>query len=498
MRYRGKDFDMHDAWFLNVDGVLHAFHLRNYHPDAVHTEWPIGHIVSRDLLHFEALPDILPALLDPKNPMDFGGKFTGCCYTDPKDGSHLIYYTMRDNQRTSQRFGACRTYDMEHFDLCPENPVLEPDCGLLIGYDNIGRIDWNIVDCRDLVVVKNPKDGLFYGYFAAAADVGRQSPVGVIAVAVSDDLVHWRDQSIVYVPRQNGVIEVPDVFFLDGKWILTALSGSHYAGRSIVSDPYVHKCTIYATADSPRGPFVEGEHNILIGGIENSGYTCRTFLFEGKRYLMYVDGSYGGNTLSLPKEIGMRDGKLCALYAPIVSKLHVRQTSWPERPETPELLPTSFAWRTFGGRVETVASGYQIETNPMDYQGMLLPEKVGGLELNFVQTIDAVAAGCMIGVYDANGWLKHPCFFAIEPERQRILLAKGFGFEYVSAREYPFQQGQAISVRLIMTEGVCEVYIDDVLLLQCGIDTGDSMRYGFFCDRGRAGCKNVEAYELES
>ena len=60
MRYRGKDFDMHDAWFLNVDGVLHAFHLRNYHPDAVHTEWPIGHIVSRDLLHFEALPDILP------------------------------------------------------------------------------------------------------------------------------------------------------------------------------------------------------------------------------------------------------------------------------------------------------------------------------------------------------------------------------------------------------------------------------------------------------
>ena len=497
MRYHGKDFDMHDAWFLNVDGVLHAFHLRNYRPGTEHIEWPVGHVVSRDLLHFEAMPDILPPLLDSQNPMDFGGKFTGCCYTDPSDGSHLVYYTMRDNQRTSQRFGACRSDDMEHFTLCPENPVLEPDSNILIGYDNIERMDWNIVDCRDLVVVQNPADGLFYGYFAAAADVGRQCPVGVIAVAVSDDLVHWRDQSIVYAPRQNGVIEVPDVFYFDGKWVLTVLTGTHYAGRSIVSDPYVHKCTIYATADSPRGPFVEGEHNILIGGVENSGYTCRTFLFEGKRYLMYVDCSYGGNTLSLPKEIAMRDGRLCAKYAPIVGKLHVRQTSRPDRLEPLELLPNSFAWRTFGGKAERMDGGYRIKTNPLDYQGALLPEKTAGFELSFVQSMQAVAAGCMVGVYDANGWLKFPCFFAIEPDQKRIMLSKGFGFEYVSAREYPFAQGESIPVRLIMTEGVCEVYIDDVLLLQCGMDTGDSMRYGFFCDRGQAEFRDVEAYELE-
>lgn len=497
MRYHGKDFDMHDAWFLNVDGVLHAFHLRNYHPGASHIEWPIGHLVSRDLLHFEARPDILPPLLDPQNPKDFGGKFTGCCFTDAKDHSHLIYYTMRDNLRTNQRFGACRTYDMEQFTLCEENPLLEPDSNLLIGYDNLEQTDWNIVDCRDLVVVENPDDGLYYGYFAAAADVGRGCPVGVIAVAVSDDLIHWRDQSIVYAPRQNGVIEVPDVFFLDGKWYLTVLTGSHYAGRSIVADPYVHKCTIYASADSPRGPFVEGEHNILIGGIEQSGYTCRTFLFEGKRYLMYIDCSHGGNTLSLPKEIGVRDGRLCALYAPLVQKLRQRQTSWIGQEESLELLPTSFAWRTFGGRSRSLADGYEIETNALDYQGALLPQKVRGVEMSFRLTADAVGAGAMFGLYDENGYLRHPLFVSMEPGRQRLMLCKGYGFEYVSAREYPFQQGETYFIRFIVTEGVCEVYVNDVLLLQCGVETGPLLRYGFFCDRGKASFTHVEAYELE-
>ena len=267
--------------------------------------------------------------------------------------------------------------------------------------------------------------------------------------------------------------------------------------RGITSDPYVHKCTIYATADSPRGPFVEGEHNILIGGIEESGYTCRTIEFEGKRYLMYVDCSYGGNTLALPKEIRMKDGRLCAMYAPIVQKLRQRQTLYPDRLEPLELQQTSFAWRTFGGTIASEKNEYRMETNPWDYQGGLFEETVRGLEMSYLLSADAIAAGNMIGVYGPNGEWKHSYFIMIEPSRNRIFLSKNYGFEYIAAREFPFENGKQYALRLIMTEGVCEVYIDDVLLLQCRADTGSSMRYGFVCDRGTARFADVEAYELE-
>ena len=213
---------------------------------------------------------------------------------------------------------------------------------------------------------------------------------------------------------------------------------------------------------------------------------------------MYIDCSHGGNTLSLPKEIGVRDGRLCALYTPLVQKLRQRQTTWIGREEALELLPTSFAWRTFGGRSHSLSDGYEIETNAFDYQGALLPQKVRGVEMSFRLAADAVGAGAMLGLYDENGYLRYPLFVSIESSRQRLILCKGYGFEYVCAREYPFQQGQTYFIRLIVTEGVCEVYINDVLLLQCGVETGPLLRYGFFCDRGKASFTHVEAYELES
>ncbi len=315
VKYRGKNQVMWDAWFLPVGDEVPVSHLQMPVQDPEHPAeitWNVGHIRTRDLLHWEACPDILPPLGDA-NEQDYGCKFTGCAYTAP-DGEHLVYYTMRDTRKGNQRIGVAQSRDLVTFEPDAGNPVLEPDPALCVSYENFDRYDWDIVDCRDLVVVRDPDSGLYYGYVAVAADVGREHPVGAVIVAESRDLLHWEKQSIAYVPQQNGVIEVPDVFEMDGKWYLTMLSGANYAGRSICRDDYVVNCTIYAVADHPRGPFLEAADNPFIGGIVNSGFTCRTVCFGGKRYLYYVDRAAGGETLSLPKEVracGGRCGPIC-------------------------------------------------------------------------------------------------------------------------------------------------------------------------------------------
>ena len=134
--------------------------------------------------------------------------------------------------RRGQRIGLALSEDLKTFSRYEGGAVLEPDPQILLGYENAGKYGFGsaaFVDCRDFWVIKNKKDGLYYGYFAAAADIGRRAPVGVIAVAVSDDLINWRDQSIVFVPRQNGVIEAMDVFEFEEKWYLTVLCGNIYS-----------------------------------------------------------------------------------------------------------------------------------------------------------------------------------------------------------------------------------------------------------------------------
>ena len=104
---------------------------------------------------------------------------------------------------------------------------------------------------------------------------------------------------------------------------------------------------------------------------------------------------------------------------------------WTFEKEALELLPTSFAWRTFGGRSHSLSDGYEIETNAFDYQGALLPQKVRGVEMSFRLAADAVGAGAMLGLYDENGYLRYPLFVSIESSRQCLILCKGYGLSLI-------------------------------------------------------------------
>ncbi|MBQ7398124.1 MAG: hypothetical protein IJW09_04785 [Clostridia bacterium] len=478
-----------DAWFVNRDNATHAFYLQNgplTRQDDPRAGWAIGHAVTENGMDWTALPSVLPPRLDPDDPQDFHSKFTGCAVNH--DDVCYLFYTMRDRERGNQRIGVAISHDWVQFEPWEGNPVIVNETqpipvssggeGTLIGYENLSQYDWNIVDCRDFIVVKQGEG--YVGYWAAAADLGGECPVGVIVMARSRDLLHWDDQRIVYFVDHHGVLEVPDVFEMDGKWVLTCLSGMNYSGRAVTGDAYASNATIVAYADTCDGPFEELiEDNILIAGPVHSGFTCRSVLRNGARYLYYIDRAAGKNGFSLPKELHLIESKLRATYCRALDE------------RLGEPLPlcfdkeqNSFAWRTFGG-THTLENGtLTLTTAPKDYHSvsMPMPQDIateGSVMLRARLQISGEGGGLFLRTANC------PYLVLLEPTHGRVALWRLYSFENVATRCYPLREGGVYEIRCILIDGVIEVYIDDVLLLQCGLPTYPLSHVGFAADRGR-------------
>ncbi len=489
---------IHDGWYLNVNETIHGFHLQE--PE----EWdtPIAHIVSEDLLHWRRLRDVLHPDSEQDYPLDCRSRYTGSAVMKPAEqpgapDQCLLFYTMRDNVKTHQRIGLAISTDMENFTLYEGNPVIVPDPALMINPDNIGQYDWNLADCRDIVIEKDPKTGKYYGYWAGAGDVGRRHPVGVIGVAESDDLLTWKNQSVAFIPRQNGLVEVPDVFEMDGLWYMTALSGTAYAGRSSSDEDFVIGCTTYAVADNPRGPFRETPPNVLIGGIGRCGYTCRSVMFRGKRYLLYINRTQGKNTLALPKELRAENGRLGAFYTPILEKLR-EQTVFDAAADTAvfDHLQNSFAWRTFGGEAAQENGQLRLCTEAHDNQVVLMNVSASHLEAEATITVDGVGGG--FAIRSVSERARNDYVLSIEPERNRVILMNNMDYHIVAGRNYDFGGKKTCHVRMLLHRGTCEVYIDDLLLIQGGIHLHSSQQLGLFADRAAVTLQGMKAYALDA
>ena len=491
MKYRKPGLDFWDAWFLEADGEVHAFHMQV--PDGTvplsdAEGRSVGHLTSKDLLHWTFRGNVLEPLMDPDRPQDYHQKFTGCAFRE--NGVTYLYYTMRDLESCSQRIGLATSRNGYDFELWPDNPVIEPDPSVLIGYANRDRYHFDpVVDCRDLIVIKDPDSPYYYGYFAAGADVGRTSPVGVIAVCRSTDLIHWTDQKIAYVPKTNGVIEVPDVFRIGDRWYLTVLCGANYTGRSAIPDEYVTNATLYASADGPEGPFVQDEDCLFLGGTIGSGFTCRSVVFEGKRYVLYVDRAAGGNSLSLPKEVRLVDGCLRPCYTDRLERLRTGEA----KDLTVLPHPNSFAWHSIGGTQETTREGITLRTEGASAHFTELGTgEAAHWEVVCDTEIRATGAGI---TFYMDG---QPYTVSLEPSKGRILLLKTYTMDFVAGRELNRPQKNRFALRVLVMDGVLEAYLDDVLLLQAAVPKTAHVVPGLFCENGCADFGQLRVFTLES
>jgi hypothetical protein len=357
-----------------------------------------------------------------------------------------------------------------------------------------------------MIVIPDPKGSGFLGFYAARIPGDDQPSTAAIATARSEDLVRWEQLPPAFVPGNIATIEVPDVFQIDGRWYLTCLTGNRYGNRGIFSDPGVRLGTIYAVAERAEGPYrmIEGD-NLLLGGQVYSGYSCRSLVFEGERYVFYTQPvPRGPATVSPPMALRtLPDGRLRLAFSERAKSWRKQVLVAPAHPPSILRLPyTQFYWSMNAGTWALENGVYHGEAHN-GWQTADLGPAAENLELEADVTLREGAAAGLLFRPDAS--LEHSgndpagdIVFYLDAQRQQVAAARLPAFDQPHVREYPVQRGQTYQVRLCIRQPRFEVYLDDILVLQSALDLPAIPHPGFglFVDRGIAEIQNLTLHEL--
>jgi len=298
-----QHFTFKRGWNNDPNGLI--FYDGEYHLFAQHnpyeTRWQNmhwGHAVSRDLIHWEELPEAMAP------GTDFAGIFSGTTVMDTKNVSGLApegktamlaFYTLDRKDHEVQHLA----YSLDNgrtWIQYKDNPIID-------SYE-----DWHNRDLRDpkvfwhegsghWVMVLFEKDGhSFY---------------------VSDNLIDWTRKSHIC-----GYYECPDFYELpvDGdpnntRWVLSSASGAYQTGR-FDGETFV-----------PDGP----RHN-LFWGIHYAGQTFNGFPDGRRVQILWEKVNYGGkmpfcSMFSTPLEMTLRmTGDGIRLFAEPVQEFESLQT----------------------------------------------------------------------------------------------------------------------------------------------------------------------------
>lgn len=501
--YHPRDMAIWDPWFVVRGEEVHLFHQQGRivpgsDRDPVEAD-SIGHAVSRDLIHWEERPSVLRP--DPAYPLEDLWAWTGCAVAH--EDRFYMYYTMRASAEEGlcERLGVALSEDCDHWTRYAGNPLIVPDERWYLGRGNAPRP--GRIDCRDLSVAYDEASGYWYGFFATRVPHGEMPETSVIGAARSRDLLSWEQLPPAFAPGTYGTVEVPEVFPLDGRWYLTCLTGHTHGNRPPLSDPHFISGTMYAVADRPEGPYRElpGD-NVLYGGGAPCPHSCRSVLFAGERYVISAQDVGGGrHTLSPPMIArALPDGRLRLAYSP-------RTAAWrratliapPALPPVGEVIPPlghwcpllSGAWQlTDGGYVGESRTGWQVAD-----LGVGAPN----VELTATLTLHSgVAAGLVfrpLGIPDHN---VHDVVIGLDAAAQTAFAATLPYFMEHHQRRFPVQTGQAYRLRISLRFPRLELYVDDLLALQCALSPRDfaTPSLGLFVDRGVATVSELTACEL--
>ena len=500
MHYSPKGMAVWDTWFLSHAGRVHCMHLQRHRKGSdrpVGEEDWIGHAVSDDLIHWEELP----LVLGPGQP---GGgddlqPWTGCLIEH--DGRFYLFYTMRSSRDKGmfQAIGLALSDDLTNWRRYEGNPVIEPDPRWYV--NKAHPLPTGKVDCRDLLVIRDPNRDGWLGYYAASIppDSANERPeTSVIACVQSGNLFQWEHLEPAFAPRKYATIEVPDVFELDGQWYMTCLTGHGYGSRGMFSDPRVTWGTIYALADLPEGPYTELSENVLIGAAEPNTISCRSAEFEGRRYLFYTlkqkdDRTDGGElchgVLSIPKELRTAgDGRLLPCYSDRVNPGEELRLNWNRFEDGSRgMIFSPGRWRVDGGCCRgVVRSGwgrYVLEE----------PQAGDFLLCARVRMEKGIGAGVVFRHKDAG----NSAAAILDFDAQEILYTELPEFGHIESRGVKLERGETYLLRILASGEFIEVYLDEVLLLQvlryrlgCG-------QIGLLVDRGTAEFRDLSISPLE-
>ncbi len=498
MNYAPQGQYVWDAWCMPKDDEVHVYHLQRNRPGAevpAALQEQIGHAVSRDLVDWQERPPAFGP--DPNNVHDDVQPWTGCALWHKQQG--YLFYTMRgsaDNARR-QQIGLATTADPDCWTRHPGNPVIVPDERW---YAAAGNPIPRLVDCRDLLVIPDPKGG-WLGYYATRQP-GRELPeTAVIACVHSQDLLHWEHRPPAFAPAKYACIEVPDVFEMNGLWYMTCLTGHWYGNRGIFSDPNLVCGTMFAVAEQPEGPFEEPADSALLAARTTAPLSCRSVLFEGERHLLYTDrerldhtdaGNMTWGTLSTPKTLRTDGDRLYAAWSPRVETCVTEELIGPSQAPVVDdarlwgqiwQLPTA-RWQMGDTIVGEARTGWGVQR---------FDAAAGSFIFEATITIESgVAAGLAIRL---EGEMMG-AVVALEAAEQTVAFYAAPAFDFVEKRRTAIPRGQPIHLRVVNRLEHIEIYVNDDLRLAFSRYRGIGGRVGLFVDRAHAAFAGLRLRKL--
>ncbi len=291
-------------------GRYHVFY--QYSPlDAHRAQIFWGHFSSPDLLSWTQHP----VFLYPTDAWDCNGVYSGSALAE--EDKLFLYYTGNVKHPGNYDY----IYEGRGHNV-----------GLAITRDGINA-DTNacILENKDYPSnlschVRDPKVFFFEGHYYMVLGARTRQDTGEILVFSSEDKLHWTHINTIRPPKPFGFMwECPDLFCLDGQWVLIT------SPQGIDHEPHryqnVYSCGYFPLYGDFRGDYTLGEYKELDAGFDF--YAPQTFQApDGRRILLgwmgMPDADYTNPTadlsgwqhgMSVPHELHWKDQTL--LQTPI-------------------------------------------------------------------------------------------------------------------------------------------------------------------------------------
>ena len=293
--------------FSCYKGEYHLFYQYNpynTHWDSMH--W--GHVVSKDLLHW----DYLPAALAPDQDYDKVGCFSGSAI-ELEDGRQLLMYTAVDREILED--GTARDVQTQAVAVGDGKDYVKYDKNPVLTFKNLPE-GASRVDFRDPKIWKE-KDGNFYCVIGSRPADGS----GQILLYRSKNGFEWEFVSTLAENknRYGKMWECPDFFELDGKYVLLTSPQDMIPEGMEYHNGNGTLCII-GDLDSETHTLKEQSYQSVDYGIDC--YAMQTLLAPDGRRIMIAwlqnwdTLAYRRNEskwfaqMSLPRELAVKNGRL--------------------------------------------------------------------------------------------------------------------------------------------------------------------------------------------
>ncbi len=207
------------SWMNDPNGLIYFkgwYHLfYQYNPkncDWASMHW--GHAVSRDMIHWKDMPIALEPDRDYDNDPE-GGCFSGCAVE--KDGLLYLFYTAsaKHGNKLYQTQCLATSRDGVHFEKYAGNPLISR------------HPEGALAPFRDPKVFS--ASGKWYMVVGGTVKSENPEGDGRVFLYESEDLYKWQYKGAILESKGKlgTMMECPDFFELNGKWILTCSPMNH-------------------------------------------------------------------------------------------------------------------------------------------------------------------------------------------------------------------------------------------------------------------------------